>query len=448
MIRLCLEVITILQSQGFEIPFLLEHPEDLGKVYKYRQKTQSAWFGKVDNAIRPASIWQLPLLRSFANNDSVFTRAFHQCAFGAESPKPTRVLTSLPSWKTIGFGQWPQFDNEGLYQGPLPKQCSCGRYHPPLISKDSKGNFNTTAAAVYPPQMDQFIAESLWHHAATLHHLRLKRPVGKREEQVVSNGAKEEGAKEPSNKDAKDVEETKEAEKGKTVPTTSLKVNPSVAPGSVEDASWDGTGGDPDLKRKRKASQAFSKGGKAAPLQVWYKGKVRRMVDGLGKCSPGIRPAGRGVILSKQGSELASAFWSEVESYVGRMTKDERLKLIAKLALGKFQESPFGEDIKLIRKRLDGVVSNLGRDPARVSGDRKTEINFRRLKACSDLTDDEDRSYLHSLASKGVPLGTRSEVGRVKAVYDPKSKGEEDVMPSAGATTLQRCPILSWCVVM
>ena len=436
MIRLCLEVITLLQSQGFVIPFLLEHPEDLGKVYKYRQKAHSAWFGKVDKAIRPASIWQLPQLRAFASSNVVFTRAFHQCAFGAESPKPTRVLTSLVSWKEIGFGQWPQFDDEGLYKGPLPKQCSCGRDHPPLISKDLQGNFNTSAAAAYPPQMDQFIAESIWHHAATLHQLRLKRPVGKMAEQVDGNEMEEQGdnkdTKEPSNSGAKALDETVEAEKGKSMPTSSTKVNPSVAPGSVEDASWDGTGGDPQWKGKRKAFQAFSKGVKAAPLQVWYKGKVRRMVDGLGKCSPGIRPAGgRGVVLTRQGSELASAFWAEVESYVDRMNKDERLRLIAKLALGKFQGSPFGDEIKSIRKRLDGVVCSLGKDPARIGGDRETEINFRRLKAWSDLTDDEDHSYLPSLASKGVPLGTRSEVGRVKAVYDPKSKGEEDVMPSA-----------------
>ncbi len=431
MIQLCIDVLIIIQSGNFAIAFLLEHPEDLGKVFRYKQKSRAAWFGKVSEAVRPASIWQLSELKAFARHNSVFTRAFHQYRFEAESPKPTRILTSLASWKSVGFDQWPQLDQQGLYQGPLPKQCTCGRIHPQLIAKDSDGNFNTSAAAAaaYPPPMDRFIAESLWHHAATLHQLRLKRPSEKCDAQVGCEVAKPVEGKGG----------TQEADEGETSKETSKgdeelgKVNRSVAPGSVEDASWDGTAGDPGgSKRRKMANQWPEKGSKAAPLQVWYKGKVRRMVDGLGRCSPGIRPAGcRGVDLSRQGQELASTFWGEVNAYMDALTKDERLKLVAKLALGRYQESPFGGVISEIRDRLDKVVSNMGKDPSRKAGDRSTEINFRRLKAWAEITGDEDHSYLPSMASRGVPLGTRNEVGRVKEVYEPKSKGEEDVLPTS-----------------
>lgn len=59
-----------------------------------------------------------------------------------------------------------------------------------------------------------------------------------------------------------------------------------------------------DSKRRR---QLVAPGGERpwAHLQVWYKGRSRKMVDGLGLNSPGIRPAGhRGVNLDKIGVEL------------------------------------------------------------------------------------------------------------------------------------------------
>ena len=42
---------------------------------------------------------------------------------------------------------------------------------------------------------------------------------------------------------------------------------------------------------------------------------------------------------------------------------------------------------------------------------------------------DEDDSYLNSLASKGVPLGVRSEIGRANAAYDAKGRDDEDLAP-------------------
>ena len=154
------------------------------------------------------------------------------------------------------------------------------------------------------------------------------------------------------------------------------------------------------------------------------------MVDGLGKCSRGVRPAGsRAHPTSKKAQSLASAFWSELLGIVDQWTKEDRLRAIAMLALGKFQKSPFSEHLEQLRNRLDEVVLKLGKNAKRRQGDRGTEINFRRLQAWADLVEDEDSAYLGPIASVGVPLGVRGEIGRVPKAYEAKSKGEEDTQP-------------------
>ncbi len=46
---------------------------------------------------------------------------------------------------------------------------------------------------------------------------------------------------------------------------------------------------------------------------------------------------------------------------------------------------------------------------------------------------EEKIRYLPSLASKGVLVGARNEIGRVTAAYDPKRRDEEDTIPSGWA---------------
>ena len=59
------------------IPFLLEHPEDLGATA---------------SGHTPASIWQLPEARALYAHENVMTFAIYQCQYGAASPKPTRFI--------------------------------------------------------------------------------------------------------------------------------------------------------------------------------------------------------------------------------------------------------------------------------------------------------------------------------------------------------------------
>ena len=91
--------------QGHFVRGLLEFPEDLG----------AANFGV------PASLWQLDSMRLIAAHDSEYVSfAFFQCRFGADFPKPTRLLTDLGGLAAAGFMGWPRHDAAFTYQGPLP----------------------------------------------------------------------------------------------------------------------------------------------------------------------------------------------------------------------------------------------------------------------------------------------------------------------------------------
>ncbi len=347
MIRLCLQVLELILDHKLDTWFWWERPEDLGAVPTYRRRARSQWFGKLHPDVRPASIWQLEELRRFMAIPGAFTRAFHQCFFWADSPKPTRILTNLPNFDKIGYSGWPELDKSGRYQGPLPRDCGCGRLHPQLIAKDREGNFNTTAAAAYPPAMDRFLASSLWACAELRSASLLKRVEEKKQEQLKVNKGEKQEQLEVNKGRSKDKEGQEDIEKeGNKMPST---MDPSASTSA------------PLRGLKRKPGEAAAKKKlmrdlpvKSAPLQVWYKGKMRRMADGLGKCSPGIRPAGsRGLPVSPNAAKLAGAFWGEVETLVDSMSREERLKMIAKLSLGKFQDSPFSGSMAAIRSRLD-----------------------------------------------------------------------------------------------
>ena len=81
---------------------MLVHPEDLGLT---------------SSGLRPASIWQLPDVRSLVS-ETGFTFALHLCHFGAAAPSTTHIAGRLPAWNHFGV-QWSIFDSGGTYLGPL-----------------------------------------------------------------------------------------------------------------------------------------------------------------------------------------------------------------------------------------------------------------------------------------------------------------------------------------
>lgn len=132
-------------------------------------------------------------------------------------------------------------------------------------------------------------------------------------------------------------------------------------------------------------------------------------MDGLGLNSPGVRPVGHRLpSRSSAASRLASSFWEEVDTYVTELGKKGRLKLIAELALGRHDKSPFGDVVDGVRVRLDKVVRDLGQEPLPKKGDIPAEIAFRRVLAWGKIVEDADHRFDHwraAWSSRGNSLG-------------------------------------------
>ncbi len=95
---------------------LFLHPEDLGRA----------------DQGEPASIWQLPELKLWANRWGLRRYSTHQCRFGkSEWPFPIGVLSSHPLPHSLFTPGWPQLDSARRYKGPLSRFCDCppGTHH-------------------------------------------------------------------------------------------------------------------------------------------------------------------------------------------------------------------------------------------------------------------------------------------------------------------------------
>ena len=120
--------------------WLWEHPEDLGR-------TKDGQY--------PASVWQLPEMQSLIQESKGVTWALHQCHFGTDTPKPTRLATNLPEPSTHG-SEWPVFDDQAWYVGPLG---SCGHRHDRQLQGLEGDQWRTTSSAAYPSAFCYYIAQ-------------------------------------------------------------------------------------------------------------------------------------------------------------------------------------------------------------------------------------------------------------------------------------------------
>jgi hypothetical protein len=127
--------------------FVKEQPEDLGAL------RTGPWPGK-----RPASMWQFPQHADLLSHSGVRSIAIFQSDFGAQYPKPTRLLTNLPVLSPGIFHEGlPKFDENGFYQGPLPK-CTSASTNLKRSSKHSP--FATSGTAAWPPGLCSWLALS------------------------------------------------------------------------------------------------------------------------------------------------------------------------------------------------------------------------------------------------------------------------------------------------
>ena len=138
--------------QGFPIFLLGEHPEDLGLVVREEDGLR----------ICPASIWQISEIRNLVDaiGSVVGTVAINQCCWGAPWRKPTRLLASSPHVLQWGPNEWPSFDDEMHYTGPLSQHCQC-QVSQSLVRRPNDEAFRTTGTDVYPPRLDEAIADAI-----------------------------------------------------------------------------------------------------------------------------------------------------------------------------------------------------------------------------------------------------------------------------------------------
>ena len=118
-----IEASTIAHAAG--AAFLWEHPEDLGVT---------------SHGGNPASIWMLEELVAMAKATNSSTCAIHQCKYGLDAAKPTRLMGTVPALKDQPFQGWPQFTKTGAYIGPLPVNCGY-KHSRKLIGRDASGDF-------------------------------------------------------------------------------------------------------------------------------------------------------------------------------------------------------------------------------------------------------------------------------------------------------------------
>ena len=160
------------------------------------------------------------------------------------------------------------------------------------------------------------------------------------------------------------------------------------------------------------------------PIKCYYKGKHRTIHDGGGLNSPGRWPVKeRKEATSEEGRAISSECKKFFLEWIKGNEGEEGVKgCFWKMAAGKAEVSPFAEVMTGFRERLDVTLERLGFNPRRRSGDRESEVNFRRLKSLLEAMGDVDHSWLDEVAAEGVSLGVDEELPRVPEVFEEKEK--------------------------
>ena len=385
-------------ADGFMVFVFGEHPEDLGVVYREEDAVR----------LNPASIWQLQELRDLVDDakSALRTVAIQQCCWGAPSRKPTRLITSSQQVMGWGSNAWPIFDEDGAYLGPLQGDCAC-EVRTSLARQPGDVAFRTTGSDIYPPRLDEAIAEAIRQH---IKDQLLPSPLG---------GEKEDSSKEEDaiNKEAREddiMEDQWEA-----------RETYNHDDDDEEDHGWrDEEGGSYDT-RGHGWEEDGVRPGWGDPIKCYYKGKHRTIHDGGGLGSAGRWPVDRRKGLSTfNGKRLeAKCKGLFLEWIRSKEENGESAQAVFwQLASGRARSSPFEGGMKKYRDDLDKELEDMGFRPRRRSGDRCTEVNFRRIKAMLETVDDVDHVWLEEVAARGVELGVDSTMPRVPEVFEKKEK--------------------------
>ena len=423
LVEFCLRLLnTALEASaaGKKVRCFWEHPEDLGAL---RHK------GEV---LRPASVWQLEDLRSQVSPETGRkTRVFRQCSFDAPYEKPTRVVTDIEAIAAWGYDGWPVFDSAGWYVGPLPK--SCGHSDHVSLAKASAGEaFRTTGTSAYPPLMDLAIAEAIidtfvgdlmsqtgaevqGDGVATV-----MRPVGG---VVTPHPAASKGSSWPAKAArASTSAQATQAQEVSAPFRASTSELVTQASGEAPSTWAQADGGSSSSSTWAQASQ--TRGGRGPPIKVTYKSGTRSLHDGGGLCSPGRWPPERRQLPGASNDAVRSAFTHGLRCWQKRLlgAPGGESRAFAELACGRLRSAPCQVEAVEVGLAVDQILQDRGFEPGRLSTDRATLINFRRMSAALKLMGDPDADFLVDIAADGVPIGVDVELPRTPDVFEEKVK--------------------------
>jgi hypothetical protein len=446
-----MKAVSCANLSGHNVIGLLEHPERLGKSARGT----------------PASIWQLPEVHHLYGRGFSSVACF-QCHFGASTPKPTIFLSNVKGLEALGYAGLPEFDNQGLYVGPLPRDC--GHKHPaPLVDKDKEGNFRTGASAQYPHQLNAMLAHLVLNCLCPplaltggVSSSRFGAPptrgdhirngplvvdqvyIGRGDHSLARSRWANPFSIEAAGSRPRAINffgDYLDGSPGLRASLQSLsgqtlrchcsrdqschadKIIEAFRTASEEFAAG---GHAPDFSPGRPAKHKEKQRERVTPgvIQGPYKSGLRDFHDGAGLCSPGRFPKHlrqhRHPVLEAMGKGLLNALrrW-DVQLRQGEGLQDLRQVLFA-LALGKFTTSPFPKPlVDELRTEWEELLQGSGFPVRRHPDQRKQPTDVGLLESILKAAGDPDQA-ITGLLVHGVPLGVNEELPRLPEVFEEK----------------------------
>ena len=386
----CLQACNLAGRHGGN--FIFEHPEDLGAV----------------QGIRPGSVWQWDELLELIPAFGACCFAVHQCQFGAQTPKPTRFLTTFQVDDLRCHCTLPKFDRLGMYKGPLPKQC--GHIHEHKLIGKTNSQWNTAPSASYPAQLCEFLAQLILNAEAS-----------------YGGGCEDEPQSGPvsaSKRRRVEVQRSVDSKLGPTDQESGRQAASSV--GATETQQMDLDSAESVEVSADESQDQFDMaacGNAGRPIQVEWDRAHRGFIDGFGLCSPcRWKPHQRGVNRSGDMVKLADSTFQILAEAVKASIKDVRLEAF-KLVTGKLRASPFSaEALAEVRTKWFALLG----DPASASVvDEGQPFFLQALAQWLRRFEDPDVHWLVDVEDSfatGVYVGVDKPLPRSPQIFPPKLK--------------------------
>ena len=363
--------------------FLSEFPEDLGKT---------------DTGI-PASLWQMQEFMDNLARRNMKTFALFQCEFGAETPKPTRFLSDLDFFEGNIYEGVREFDKDWRYKGPLPRGCPHSGQHDPLIGTDQDGNWKTAPAAHYPGRLCLFLAKAIYKTWSS-----------------ASSAALGSWAPEAS------------GPQGLTAASASGPPGLTAASGhqerSEDPVAAVSKGPQKHVDKELDPEVIIQSGCQGPPLQASFAGRTEEFCDGMGLCSPGRwHPKFRQLKRTPQQRDYCKALVDLIDRFCISKLGDLS-KATMKLALGRFQTSPFSaDDLAELRASWFKLLPD-PRRAAEVPSDQPFLLHAlaQSLRQMGDPDVDIIDNEPYSCFTDGVHLGHVRPLGPTPQVYRRRNK--------------------------